>query len=128
MSTTKLVPIAAISLCLACGSAHAEAWIVTEGETGAITGIWNVTITNGSISGDAVMTTEDHKPLTYALTGQNDGNSWLINRVKPSDGNECTYTGTSPITSGLKKPTEISGSAMCQSKTGIWKVRLPNAK
>jgi hypothetical protein len=128
MSLRKIVALGAATLTLAATSASAETWKVIEGPTGGIQGTWNVTIVGGSVSGDAQMTTADHKPLTYAFSGKVDGNSYVINRIKPSDGNECTYTGSSPVTGGLKKATEISGSAMCQTKTGLWKVRIAPSK
>jgi len=122
-------PVAALAVLLSLpAGAGAEVWQVTEGPDGRITGLWDVTITNGAISGEAKMMTADHKPLTYSLSGKVDGNDYVIDRFKPSDANECTYKGSAPQMPGLKKATEISGTAMCQSRTGIWKVRLPASK
>lgn len=128
MKTFSTILCAAAITVAGCGAAAADAWLVTEGPGGNITGTWKVTVANGVVSGDANMTTADRKTLTYGLTGKVDGNSWVINRTKPSDGNACTYTGNSPMTSGFKKPTEITGSAMCQQKTGVWKVKVVAAK
>ena len=124
MSTLKSVAAAALCLVASAGAASAEAWGVSEGPGGKTTGVWNVTISAGVISGDAMMTTPEHQRLRYGLTGKVDGTNYVINRVGPSDRNLCTYKGAAPQQAKLKKPTEITGSAMCQQKSGIWKVKI----
>lgn len=128
MKTFSTLLCAAAFSIAGCGIAAADAWLVTEGPGGTITGTWKVTIANGVVTGEATMNTADRKTLTYGLSGKVDGNTWVINRTRPSDGNACTYNGTSPISSGFRKPTEIAGSAMCQQKTGVWKVKVVAAK
>ncbi len=118
---------AALSLMLA-GAARADSWHVIEGPGGKSVGVWNVTIDNGVITGNGVMSSAEKKPITYSLNGKVDGTAWTIDRVNPSDGILCTYQGKSPLVGGLRKPTEISGTAMCQAKTGLWKVRVMSAK
>jgi ABC-type transport system substrate-binding protein len=119
---------AVLGLGLTIAPALAESWHVVEGPDGKTTGVWTIEMKDGVVTGSAVMTTTDHKPLTYALSGKVVDNSWTLDRIKPSDNILCTYTGTSPVTSGLKKPTEINGSAYCQARTGLWKVRIMSAK
>lgn len=119
-------PFYALAFLLACGTtaAQADTWRVVEGPGGKIAGVWVVKVVGGTLSGDATMRGEGGKPLTYAVAGRFDGRTWTLNRVKPSDGNLCTYSGTSPGNTAARKPTEIVGSAMCQSRTGVWRVRI----
>ncbi len=128
MRLMKIALLAVAGLGLGTAVAQAETWHVTEGPNGKITGVWNVTITDGVVTGNAAMLTAEHKPLTYALSGKIDGTAYRVDRVLPSDNNLCTYTATVPPLPGLKKATEINGSAMCQQKTGMWKVRITTAK
>lgn len=116
--------LAGAGLLLTAVAAGADTWQVIEGPGGKITGVWTVKIVGSDITGDATMTTADNKPLKYAIAGKMDGRMFTINRVKPSDGNLCTYTGSAPSGgASLRKASEINGSAMCQQKTGVWKVR-----
>lgn len=116
--------LAGAVLVLTGATAGADVWQVSEGPGGKITGVWNVKIVGADITGDATMTTADNKPLKYAIAGKMDGRTFTINRVKPSDNNLCTYTGSAPAGgASFRKVTEINGSAMCQQKTGVWKVR-----
>lgn len=124
-SRILLAPALSVAGLLLMGAAAgADTWQVSEGPGGKTTGVWTVRIVGTDITGDATMTTPDKKTLKYAFTGKVDGRSFTINRVKPSDDNLCTYTGSAPSGgSSLRKVSEINGSAMCQQKTGVWKVR-----
>lgn len=126
MIKTSIAAVLGLGLTIA--PALAESWHVIEGPDGKTTGVWTIEIKDGVVTGAATMTTSDHKPLTYALSGKVVGNSWVLDRIKPSDAILCTYQGKSAETTGLKKPTEITGSAYCQARTGLWKVRVMSAK
>ena len=119
--------LVATALAATTSVARGETWSVTEGPGGKTSGVWNVKIVGTDISGDAVMTTAEHTTLRYNLSGKVDGRDWTINRIKPSDNNLCTYTGTSPNATNPHKVAEISGSAMCQQKTGVWKVHAASS-
>ncbi len=109
--------------------AHGETWSVIEGPGGKVSGVWNVKIIGTEITGDALMTTAEHTTLRYNFSGRVDGRNWTINRIKPSDNNLCTYSGTSSSAGNPRKVAEITGSAMCQQKTGVWKVHaVPTGK
>lgn len=125
---THTFAIAALLTGLASTAQAGESWHVVEGPDGRTTGVWTLEIKGNTVTGNANMITSANKPLKYGLTGTTDGTTWTFDRINPTDTILCTYQGSSVTAPGMKKPTEISGSAMCQAKTGMWKVRIMTAK
>ena len=128
MRSTNTFAFAAILMGLTAAAEAGESWHVIEGPDGKTTGVWTIEIKGNTVTGNANMTTSANKPLKYGLTGTTDGTTWTFDRINPTDTILCTYQGSSVAVTGMKKPTEITGSAMCQAKTGMWKVRIMSAK
>ena len=68
-------------------------WNVTEGARHDVVGAWNVNEQGNIITGNAVMNAPQGQ-ITYGLTGVQNGNTFNIFRVNPSDGVMVAYTGT----------------------------------
>lgn len=89
----KLRPLFAVAALLALGSAtaHAERWLVTEGERGEWRGAWLLKASTGEFKislrqGDAQINADGF----YIRNG----NVVSIARTRASDGNDCHYMGT----------------------------------
>ncbi|MER2604438.1 MAG: hypothetical protein ABTQ29_01245 [Siculibacillus sp.] len=114
-----LLPLALV-LALPTGSALADTWTVAEGPKGATTGQWKVTVTDGVVTGEAMMLTADHKPLKYGVSGKITGESVEILRTSAPGGQSCTYTGTIDA-KAAKKKFLATGTSQCGSVSGFWK-------
>lgn len=106
----------------------ADTWTVREGAEGRVKGTWTVEQKGAAVSGSALMQGGGTKPITYNLTGRVDGAHYTVRRVNPSDGLDCSYTGTAEKNDPRTRTFEINGTANCRGKGAMWSVRRLPAK
>ncbi len=114
----KLTLVTTLLLIAGCASAMAETktWQVTEESAAGIKdaqGTWNVTTTDGKISGKAEMQMSDGTMMNYKIEGSEAGGVYTINLVDRTDGKKgCVWTGKAP-TAGSVQTKGLLGYAPC---------------
>ena len=104
----------ASALALVPAAACAETWMVVEGADGKVKGAWIVTAAGPALNGAATMKDGRGVAVNYQLAGNNQGGTYVIQRIKPTDGVACTYVGKA---SG---PKAISGTVKCGTISAPW--------
>ncbi|MER2604872.1 MAG: hypothetical protein ABTQ29_03500 [Siculibacillus sp.] len=108
----SLILIAALAGTVGVASAE-ETWTVTEGVKPVNTGGWSVTVApSGEITGEGTLQAGS-KSIRFSLTGKADGTTYRLERVRSSDGLNCTYTGAALPKKSARDPREIKGSVNC---------------
>ena len=78
-----------------------------EGDKGAVHGVWQVSIADSKMTGNAAMISPKGKPLTYQLGGTVRNGKLVAQRIQPSDRAGCTYVADI----GAKAGSQASHSA-----------------
>jgi hypothetical protein len=68
-------------------------WQVTEGQRSDVRGAWTGDQNGSDIDGNAVMGGPQGQ-ISYGVTGRQNGSTYNITRVNPSDGVMVAYQGT----------------------------------
>ena len=100
-----------------------DTWAVREGADGKTFGTWMVEQSGTSLTGTAVMQAGDGKQLRFNVVGKVDGTHYTLNRVRPSDGTDCRYTGSLEKNDIRARTFELKGTVTCRGKGGIWTAR-----
>lgn len=96
--------------------ARAETWTVVEGDKGAVHGVWQVSIADSKLTGNAAMISPKGKPLTYQLGGTVRNGKLVAQRIQPSDRAGCTYVAD------MSRANKFAGVALCEGSSHPWLV------
>lgn len=115
--------ILAIALVLFAGNALADDsgtdsqqnWKVWEGPAGSTKGFWNVSIVNGTVVGQSIMTTIVNQQVGYQIVGTVAAGQYDLTTTSSIDNSQCSYSGQL-----ASDGVTIQGTQSCADSSSPW--------